>query len=176
MRGQTKLQAGDRFGFVWCGVLGPKCVTPLSANSSACYCARPAQDERLPVSVCSICMQGSDTTEVAHILIGNLQAPPPDATRTNPQFAPTSKFKRPWFPVHASSQHVITSYQSGAVPTFNDSQAGGAGAADSAESQINQWETRFGMRVEVLAACAYILGPMSGESTSSHKFAITIDL
>lgn len=49
------------------------------------------------------------------------------------------------------------------MPTFNDSQAGGAGAVDAAESQTNQWETRFGMKVDALAAFTYILGPISGE-------------
>ncbi|PCH33630.1 hypothetical protein WOLCODRAFT_135230 [Wolfiporia cocos MD-104 SS10] len=53
------------------------------------------------------------------------------------------------------------SYQSGAIPTFNTSQAGGLGAAEEAESGNNMWETRFGMRVDLLAAFAYLLGPIS---------------
>jgi hypothetical protein len=75
----------------------------------------------------------------------------------------TSKLPtRPWFPVHPSSQNIDTSYQSGGIPTFNTSATGGAGAAEEAEGQMNQWETRFGMRVDVLAAVAYLLGPISG--------------
>lgn len=30
------------------------------------------------------------------------------------------------------------------------------------ESGVSAWETRFGMRVDVLAAVAYLLGPISG--------------
>ena len=52
------------------------------------------------------------------------------------------------------------SYQSGGVPTFNTSQAGGDDVEAEAASSI--WETRFGMRVDMLAASAYILGPISG--------------
>lgn len=52
------------------------------------------------------------------------------------------------------------SYQSGGVPTFNTSQAGGEDVEAEAASSI--WETRFGMRVDMLAASAYILGPISG--------------
>lgn len=29
--------------------------------------------------------------------------------------------------------------------------------------QQNQWETSYGLRVDVLSAFAYILGPVSGE-------------
>lgn len=31
------------------------------------------------------------------------------------------------------------------------------------EAQNNQWETRYGMRVDVLAAVSYLLGPITGE-------------
>jgi len=87
--------------------------------------------------------------------------PPPD----DPSYAPaptvTSKPPaRPWFPVHTTSQNIDTSYQSGGIPTFGTSAAGGAGA-EEAEGQTNQWETRCGMRVDVLAAVAYLLGPIS---------------
>lgn len=64
--------------------------------------------------------------------------------------------------MHTSSRSVDTSYQSGGIPTFNTSVAGGAGAAEDVEGQTNQWETRYGMRVDVLAAVAYLLGPISG--------------
>lgn len=84
--------------------------------------------------------------------------PPPD----DPSLASSSNSKpataRAWFP----SQH-ITSYQSGGMPTFDTSQAGGAGAAEEAQesSGVNAWETRFGMRVDLLAVFAYLLGPLS---------------
>ncbi|KAE9411128.1 hypothetical protein BT96DRAFT_1011790 [Gymnopus androsaceus JB14] len=85
--------------------------------------------------------------------------PPPD----DPQYTGHSKApsrSRPWFPSQQSSQGV--SYQSGGIPTFNNSQAGGFGntASEEVESQ-NQWETRYGMRVDMLSAFAYILGPLS---------------
>lgn len=58
----------------------------------------------------------------------------------------------------------MISYQSGGVPTFDTSQAGGAGASEALEAAegVTAWETRYGFRVDVLAACAYILGPISG--------------
>ncbi|KAJ3485562.1 hypothetical protein NLI96_g4866 [Meripilus lineatus] len=92
--------------------------------------------------------------------------PPPD----DPAFIAASKpaTTRAWFP----AQHV-TSYQSGGVPTFNTSQAGGLGAVEAAEveSGVNSWETAYGMRVEVLAAFAYLLGPIS----VLHLTAIFLD-
>ena len=39
---------------------------------------------------------------------------------------------------------------------------GGFGSQPEAEGPSNQWESRFGMRVDVLAAFAYLLGPISG--------------
>ncbi|EKM61035.1 uncharacterized protein PHACADRAFT_247354 [Phanerochaete carnosa HHB-10118-sp] len=82
--------------------------------------------------------------------------PPDDPSLDASSSRPTTQ--RAWFP----SQHVI-SYQSGGLPTFNTSQAGGAGATEvaEAESGVSAWETRFGMRVDILAAAAYILGPVS---------------
>lgn len=49
-----------------------------------------------------------------------------------------------------------------------------------AESGVSAWETRFGMRVDVLSACAYLLGPISGPSavaaaSSAHVDYINID-
>jgi hypothetical protein len=38
---------------------------------------------------------------------------------------------------------------------------------EAQESQISQWETRFGLRVDALAAFAYALGPLSG--TVRHR-------
>ncbi|KAF9076330.1 hypothetical protein BDP27DRAFT_1211423 [Rhodocollybia butyracea] len=86
--------------------------------------------------------------------------PPPDDPEYPGHSQPSSSRGRPWFPSNQSSQGV--SYQSGGIPTFNDSQAGGFGntATEEAENQ-NQWETRYGMRVDVLSAFAYIFGPLS---------------
>lgn len=67
--------------------------------------------------------------------------------------------------MHASSDSAGagTSYQSGGIPTFGTSNSGGAGNAEAVEAQNNQWETRYGMRVDVLAAACYLLGPITGE-------------
>ncbi|KAJ7630954.1 hypothetical protein FB45DRAFT_1058866 [Roridomyces roridus] len=83
--------------------------------------------------------------------------PPPD----DPTAASSSSKApaRPWFPAHSSSNE--TSYQSGGIPTFNASASGGLAAIEEAESQQNQWETRHGLRVDFLAAFAYVLGPIS---------------
>lgn len=37
------------------------------------------------------------------------------------------------------------------------------------EDAANQWETRFGARVDVLAAFAYLLGPISGTHSIQNK-------
>ncbi|KAF9822194.1 hypothetical protein IEO21_00188 [Rhodonia placenta] len=83
--------------------------------------------------------------------------PPPD----DPSYASSSKpASRPWLPRQSAQQPA--SYQSGGIPTFNTSQAGGLGAVETeAESGSSIWETRYDMRVDVLAAFAYILGPVS---------------
>ncbi|KAH9946624.1 hypothetical protein B0H21DRAFT_742393 [Amylocystis lapponica] len=83
--------------------------------------------------------------------------PPPD----DPSYASSSKpVSRTWFP-GASMQS--NSYQSGGIPTFNTSQAGGLGAVEDAEAEggSSMWETRYGLRVDMLAALAYLLGPVS---------------
>ncbi|KAF5370215.1 hypothetical protein D9615_010066 [Tricholomella constricta] len=89
------------------------------------------------------------------------KTPPPD----DPTYASTVPVNapiRPWFPSHASSAHEIdSSYQSGGIPTFGTSVAGGGGSAEISEAQTNQWETRYGMRVDILAAAAYLLGPIT---------------
>lgn len=57
----------------------------------------------------------------------------------------------------------VTSYQSGGIPTWETAIAGGSGADDETEAQVqNPWETRYSMRVDLLATWAYILGPVSG--------------
>ncbi|KAI0756995.1 hypothetical protein C8Q80DRAFT_1131494 [Daedaleopsis nitida] len=86
--------------------------------------------------------------------------PPPDDPS---HAASTSKnTSRAWFPSGAASQQPA-SYQSGGIPTFNTSQAGGLGAVEDAEAENgnNMWETRHGLRVDLLAAFAYLLGPVS---------------
>ncbi|TBU35236.1 hypothetical protein BD309DRAFT_997743 [Dichomitus squalens] len=88
--------------------------------------------------------------------------PPPD----DPSYpGSTSRGSaRAWFPSGAASgSQQPTSYQSGGIPTFNTSQAGGAGALEDAEAENvnNLWETRHGLRVDLLAASAYLLGPVS---------------
>ncbi|KAA1468244.1 hypothetical protein DENSPDRAFT_833485 [Dentipellis sp. KUC8613] len=90
-------------------------------------------------------------------------APPPDEPTQAPNVpsAPSSsRFVRPWFSSQSSAT-ATTSYQSGGIPTWNTSASGGIGSTDEAEEQSNQWETRFGWRVDMLSAFAYILGPIS---------------
>lgn len=86
-----------------------------------------------------------------------IQTPPPD----EPAYAASGSknTSRAWFPAQQP-----TSYQSGGIPTFNTSQAGGLGSVEDAEAENpnNMWETRYGFRVDLLAAFAYLLGPISG--------------
>jgi len=88
-------------------------------------------------------------------------APPPDDPSYPSHQPSTSRFARSWFPTQPATREVA-SYQSGGVPTWETAIAGGSGADEEAETQIqNQWETRFKMRVDLLSAWAYILGPVS---------------
>jgi len=87
--------------------------------------------------------------------------PPPDDPAYTPS-VPTRAPIRPWFPGQTSSGHEIdTSYQSGGIPTFVTSSTGGSGSAETSEAQVNQWETRSGLRVDILATVAYLLGPIT---------------
>ncbi|KAJ1311908.1 hypothetical protein OPQ81_010368 [Rhizoctonia solani] len=52
------------------------------------------------------------------------------------------------------------SYQAGGVPTFGTSIGGGAGHVED-QMGVNEWETRFGWRVDVEAAVAYLGGPVT---------------
>ncbi|KAI0271355.1 hypothetical protein BC834DRAFT_818154, partial [Gloeopeniophorella convolvens] len=73
----------------------------------------------------------------------------------------TSRFSRPWFNTQPSTREV-TSYQSGGIPTWDTAIGGGAGADEEAEAQNqNQWETRLPMRVDIMSAGAYLLGPVT---------------
>jgi hypothetical protein len=95
------------------------------------------------------------------------KTPPPDDPGHQSRPPATSRFARPWFPPQPPTREV-TSYQSGGIPTWETAIGGGSGADEEAESQIqNQWETRFGMRVDLLAAWAYVLGPVTGARYSS---------
>ena len=66
------------------------------------------------------------------------------------------------------------SYQAGGLPTLGHGSGagitgfgGGAGAREE-EGITNLWETRFGWRVDVLSAVAYLGGPVSGVSLLLH--------
>ncbi|TFL06583.1 hypothetical protein BDV98DRAFT_522070 [Pterulicium gracile] len=92
--------------------------------------------------------------------------PPDDPTHQHHQQQPSantnsSRFSapiRPWFPHSQSSIAADSSYQSGAVPTFSASQSAGPSTAPETE---NRWATSSHLRVDMLAAFAYILGPIS---------------
>ncbi|KZS92968.1 hypothetical protein SISNIDRAFT_454916 [Sistotremastrum niveocremeum HHB9708] len=86
--------------------------------------------------------------------------PPPDEPQTQ-QTASTSRGPiKPWFPSQSSSYGAGLSYQSGGLPTLGASASGGAGSIEE-DTPANQWETRFGWRVDVLAAVAYLGGPIT---------------
>jgi len=62
------------------------------------------------------------------------------------------------------------SYQAGGLPTLGHGHGagitgfgGGAGAREE-DGITNLWETRFGWRIDVLSAVAYLGGPLSGAS------------
>ena len=97
-----------------------------------------------------------------------MKAPPPDEQpeQSKPSSS-SSRFARPWFPSQQSSTREIQSYQSGGVPTWDTGASTGFGSEEIAAaaeegSPAASWETRFGYRVDMLAAFAYILGPVSG--------------
>ncbi|KAG9050349.1 hypothetical protein FS837_005970 [Tulasnella sp. UAMH 9824] len=96
---------------------------------------------------------------------------PPD--HSNPM---SSTPTRPAFPAHQSSNFVSpqsgpsgyasTSYQAGGIPDWgNSAGSGGSGGfgydAEGQEGRVNEWETRFGWRVDVIAATAYLGGPIT---------------
>ncbi|KAG2072662.1 hypothetical protein BDR04DRAFT_1096286 [Suillus decipiens] len=85
--------------------------------------------------------------------------PPPDDSSYRSAPRSSSSKARPWFPVHSSSRGTEISYQSGGLPTFNNSINGSEVTQE--DVQQNQWETSYGMRVDVLSAFAYIMGPIS---------------
>ncbi|KAI5124645.1 hypothetical protein M0805_004254 [Coniferiporia weirii] len=91
--------------------------------------------------------------------------PPPDDPTHVASSSRTPPAVRPWFP----AQPDLSSYQSGGLPTLGNAYGGGAGGAPltgfgndtEADTPASQWETRFGTRVDLLAAFAYVLGPIS---------------
>ncbi|KZW02448.1 hypothetical protein EXIGLDRAFT_714872 [Exidia glandulosa HHB12029] len=86
--------------------------------------------------------------------------PPPD----DPSASRNQSASRPWFPAHASSSPSPAgmSYQAGGIPTFATAQAGPShGRVEEGLNPTNLWETRFGWRVDVLAAVAYVGGPFT---------------
>ncbi|KAI0033168.1 hypothetical protein K488DRAFT_85171 [Vararia minispora EC-137] len=94
-------------------------------------------------------------------------APPPDEQLNASDQSSSSRFNRPWFPSQPSlSYSQSQSYQSGGVPTLETATATGFGSDDVVAAAVEDgpsslWETRFGYRVDVLAAFAYVLGPIS---------------
>ncbi|KAG8833063.1 hypothetical protein FRC17_000068 [Serendipita sp. 399] len=88
-------------------------------------------------------------------------APPPDQ---EPASSSNNQPRASWF---QRPQQVYNSYQSGGIPTFGGDQTGitgfggGGGAQDEERGVSNLWETRFGWRVDIEAAFAYLLGPVS---------------
>ena len=71
------------------------------------------------------------------------------------------------------------SYQAGGLPTLGHGSGagitgfgGGAGAREE-EGITNLWETRFGWRVDVLSAVAYLGGPISGVSLLLYDDPLT---
>ncbi|KJA29226.1 hypothetical protein HYPSUDRAFT_32615 [Hypholoma sublateritium FD-334 SS-4] len=81
---------------------------------------------------------------------------PPDEISTTITTSHTSNASHnAWF----SHSHE-SSYQSGAVPTFSDPPRNKSTDLRE-EPPINQWETKSGYRVNLLAFSAYLFGPIS---------------
>ncbi|WVQ81806.1 hypothetical protein IAT38_003933 [Cryptococcus sp. DSM 104549] len=107
--------------------------------------------------------------------------PPPDVPSTDPPETSKKskgKSKRPWFNRDPSSYNT-NSYQSGgslsdptSIPqaytndpesqAFLSGGAGGSGGLGGGEEgRANAWESRFGWRVDVMAAASYLGGPVT---------------
>ena len=88
------------------------------------------------------------------------QTPPPDEPGL-PNTSPTPR--QAWFPNMASTSS-IPSYQSGGLPVYTSQQPTSdinVGGEDLESS--NPWTTTFGWRVDVVAAVAYLGGPLTGQ-------------
>jgi hypothetical protein len=102
-------------------------------------------------------------------------APPPDQL-PEPSSNGTNHPRASWFQKPASFVNAAVggagagaygSYQSGAIPTFGGGEQTGItgfGGQDEEHGVTNLWETRFGWRVDIEAAVAYLFGPVSGMS------------
>lgn len=84
-----------------------------------------------------------------------------------PAYTPATYANTPANTVAGVNSH---SYQAGGLPTLGHGPGagitgfgGGAGVREE-EGITNLWETRFGWRVDVLSAVAYLGGPVSGVS------------
>ncbi|KAK6910478.1 hypothetical protein I204_03487 [Kwoniella mangroviensis CBS 8886] len=106
--------------------------------------------------------------------------PPPDVPSTDPPESSTKKgkSKRPWF-TRDQSSYATNSYQSGgsisdptsqaqaysndpeAAGLLNGSGSGMGNGAFGEGDRANAWESRFGWRVDFMAAAAYLGGPVT---------------
>ncbi|PVG03366.1 hypothetical protein CPB86DRAFT_695809 [Serendipita vermifera] len=92
-------------------------------------------------------------------------APPPDQP-SDTNASSNGHPRASWFQRPIAAVQGYSSYQSGGIPTFGGEQPGitgfgGGGGIDEEQGPSNLWETRFGWRVDVEAAFAYLLGPVS---------------
>lgn len=97
-------------------------------------------------------------------------APPPDES-DQPGKSGQNHPRASWFQPPTLAP-AYSSYQSGGLPSFGKDQAGITGFGGGGEEQgvTNLWETCFGWRVDVLAAAAYLLGPISGQLLRPRTF------
>ncbi|KAF9015173.1 hypothetical protein BDQ17DRAFT_1294753 [Cyathus striatus] len=81
-------------------------------------------------------------------------APPPDEpVNTSTKSSANSRI--------SSRYDTNVSYQSGGIPSFGTSLSGGTETVEHVETLQSPWTTRYGMRVDILAALAYLFGPIS---------------
>ena len=116
----------------------------------------PEQDDLQPCRlVCPLCKLSCPSS---YRLSLYLQTPPPD----DPAHLSSEPVSRPriWF------SHSIASYQSGGLPSSTVVSQTAATSTDIERGQHNEWETTYGLRVDLLAAFAYLLGPISGSTVS----------
>ena len=55
--------------------------------------------------------------------------------------------------------------------SFGSEEITGLGNSVESDASTNQWESRFGMRIDLLAAFAYLLGPISGACQVADSFS-----
>ncbi|KAH9486920.1 hypothetical protein JR316_0000986 [Psilocybe cubensis] len=83
--------------------------------------------------------------------------PPPDEHEQLSVPSGTTKASSSWL----HSDPPENSYQSGIIPTLHSDAFTGSTLVPARQLIQSQWETRYGWRVDILAACSYILGPIS---------------